>query len=168
MTRWTGEKTISGKKISNLTCHIKSCHEIQYGNEIAPQYNFKFALKRLKKIQSFCEIVTVNGRPFSLLLDTGFQFSQEDDMNALETAGFGIHLDKNFIELKAYIKNVSDQIRNKIKKVLKDRFVSLMLDIATKNRKSVLGISVQFLKNDKIEIRTLGHIVLTKYIEIYC
>lgn len=37
-----------------------------------------------------------------------------------------------------------------------------MLDIATKNRKSVLGISVQFLHDDKIAIRTLGHIVLTK------
>lgn len=133
-----------------------------YMNQIAPQNKVNFAMKRLKKIQSFCEIIAVDGRPFAWLLGTGFMHSQEDDLNELASAGFGISLDKNFTELKSYIKKIATEIREKIKNELKGRFVSLMLDIATKNHKSVFGISIQFVQNDEIEIRTLGLIVLHK------
>lgn len=156
------EKFLLGKQQTNLTTHLIKCHNPVYIRKVAPQLQLPFAMKRLKKIQSFCEIITVDGRPFAWLLGTGFLHSQEDDFNELANAGFNIYLDDKFMELKPYIKKVADKIRHDIKIELKNGFVSLMLDIATKNHRSVLGISVQFVKNDETAIRTLGHIVLKK------
>lgn len=154
------EKLLSGKNTTNLTKHIKAVHAKIYCEEISPDYHF--AMERLKKIQSFCEIVAVDGRPFNWLLTPGFLHSQEDDLNEISEAGLGITMNKNFDELKSYIKNVAVKIRDNIKAELKNIFVSLMLDIATRNYKSVLGISIQFVKDDKIEIRSLGIITLNK------
>lgn len=104
----------------------------------------------------------MDGRPFAWLLGTGFMHSQEDDLSELANAGFGIRLDDKFTELKSYIEKAASKIRYDVKTELKDRFVSLMLDIATKNHKSVLGIAVRFVKDDEIFIRRLGHIVLNR------
>lgn len=155
-------KIVSGKQPSNLTKHLQNQHQDVYITEIAPQMQLRFAMKRLKKIQSFCEIITVDGRPFACLSGTGFLHSQEDDLNEIANAGFGIHLDEKCREIKSYIMEAAVEIRKYIRTDLKDRFVSLMLDIATKNRRSVLGITVRFINDDKIVMRTLGHIVLKK------
>lgn len=155
-------RSISGKQPTNLTKHLENQHIHVYIKEIAPQMQLQFAMKQLKKVQSFCEIITVDGRPFEWLLGTGFLHSQEDDLNELAKAGFGVQIDKNFIELKSYIKKAAIKIRHDIKMDLKDSFVSLMLDIATKNRRSIVGITVRFVRDDKIAMRTLGHIVLKK------
>lgn len=155
-------KPTSGKQPTNLTKHLESKHNDVYIKEIAPQMQLSFAMKRLKKIQSFCEIITVDGRPFAWLLGSGFLHSQEDDFNTLSNAGFGITLDDKFTELKAYIEKSAAKIRYDITLELNDRYVSLMLDIATKNHRSILGITVRFVNDDKITIRTLGHIILNK------
>lgn len=156
------EKLLSGKKTSNLTKHFKDVHQILYSTQIDPETKYHFAKKRLKKMQSFCEIIAVDGRPFNWLNGTGFLRSQEDDLNELGAAGFPIFLDKNFTELKSYIKKIAGNIRDEIKADLKDQFVSLMLDIATKNHQSVLGINVQYMKDDCIETPSLGTLIMNK------
>lgn len=156
------KKYVAGKQQSNLTKHMKKTHKDVYTTEIAPQSQLPLAMKRLKKIQSFCEIITIDGRPFSWLLGTGFLHSQEDDLNELANAGLGIHLDDKFTELKSHIEKAAANVRHEIKTELKDRFVSLMLDIGSKNNKSILGTTVRFVKDGKIVIRSLGHIVLNK------
>lgn len=156
------KKLLSGKHKSNLTTHIKLAHKDVYANHVAPQNKLYYAMKRLKKIQNFCEIIAIDGRPFSWLLGTGFMHSQEDDLNELADAGFGIQMDKNFNELKKYIKMTGAKIKEVIKGELKGRFVSLMLDIATRNNNSILGISVQFMKNNEVEIITIGMMTLKK------
>lgn len=49
-------------------------HKQVYKDEIDPDYSNEHSasLKRMKLMQNLVEIVTVNGRPFSYLLDSGF------------------------------------------------------------------------------------------------
>lgn len=67
-------KKINGGSQTNLEKHIKLMHRIKYNEAFKPGYEElrKLKLERLKLIQSFTEIVTVNMRSFACLTDTGF------------------------------------------------------------------------------------------------
>lgn len=156
----TPKKPLNGKKKWNLKKHIQSKHKDLYDSVFSIEKKLSFATKRLEMVQNFCEIVTINGRPFKYLLDSGFKKLIANEMEALYDAGFGITLDKDLSELKEYIAHVAHEIKNKIAGQINGRFLSLMLDIASKNNRSVVGISAQYNENGKIKIHTLGMIVL--------
>lgn len=74
----------------------------------------EFQEKRLKIIQSLSEIVSVNGRPFNYLLDSGLLNLLKPDLERLDNAGHGINLNKNLTEIKDYVKHVASEIRKSI------------------------------------------------------
>lgn len=152
-------KSLNGKKKSNLVTHLQKKHKDEF--EASPATLLKYKELRLEKIQAFCEIVTVNGRPFNSLLDTGFQRALRKDSEELNSVGCGINMDKNMNEVKNYVTHVATEIRNKIKNDLKNVFVSLLLDIGTKNRNSFLGICLQYMKNDIVKNITVGMVPLS-------
>jgi hypothetical protein len=154
------EKSVSGLKPGNLVSHLRHCHQIIYAEVINPKKDEKFYIrKRLKFIQNCAEIVAINGRPFTYLTDSGFSKIIEENFNDLQTAGFGVNL-QEYSELKEYIAELAEKIKIKIKTEAKGRFVSLMVDIAKKNNRSFLGISVQYLDNGVVRVRCLGTLQL--------
>lgn len=58
----------------------------QFSAGLSPPEKSAVAAKRLQMIQAFCEIVTVNGRPFEYLTDSGFQKLIKADLYDLEKA----------------------------------------------------------------------------------
>lgn len=68
-------KIVNGTKTSNLVSHLKHLHPKIYIEKINPTASDpkSIALKRLEIVQGCAEMVTVNGRPFNSLLDSGFQ-----------------------------------------------------------------------------------------------
>lgn len=51
---------------------------------------------------------------------------------------------------------MGESVRDKIKQEVSGRALSLMLDIGTKNRRSIFGISVQYIiMNGKLRIRSI-------------
>lgn len=109
------------------------------------------------------EKVTLNGRPFSSLNDSGYVKSIEDKLDVLTKAGLEIKLrDKKYSQIKKYISDAADKIKLKIKAEAHDRHVSLMIDVATKNHKSILGINLRYIIDDKIIERCIGMIHLTE------
>lgn len=140
--------------------HIKEKHKDIYDNVIDSGARSELLNKRLKMLQCFCEIVTINGRPFAALLDSGFSRLIEDEMKKLKDAGLGITLNDKFVELKAYIVHVADEVKQTIMKNVENRFVAIMLDIASKNDRSVIGIIVQYIHEDRIKNQSLGIIAL--------
>lgn len=156
----TPTKPLSGKRTWNLKRHIQVSHKDVYVTFFNSEGRLKLLTKRMKMLQNFCEIVTINGRPFASLLDSGFQKLIEDDMHELEEAGCAITLNDKFVEIKQYTKHVADEIKNTIIKKVENRFVSVLFDIASKNNRSVIGISVQFYNNGDIESHSLGIYVL--------
>lgn len=73
-------------------------------------------------------------------------------MKALKTCGLNI----THRNIHGYIKATANAIRSKIAAELKDELFGLMVDIATKNNRSILGVNTQIVLNDKIVVRTIG------------
>lgn len=126
----------------------------------APLKKFAPAKKRLEMLQSFAEIITVNGRPFEYLVDSGFQRIIKGDLELLSDGGMPINFSHHFHELKEFIADIALNIKNQIIIDLKNRHISIMMDIGSKNNKSLLGISSQCIIDDKVVIHSLGVIPL--------
>lgn len=151
-------KRLNGGKTHNLVAHIKSVHHDIYKKYIRPELDESYYKKiRLELLQNLSDIVTVSGRPFSYLNDSGFLKIIQEKLDELKNAGHGIELhSNNYEEIKNYIQLVTDKINNRIKMELNGRYFAIMLDIAKKNNKSFLGISAQYIFNGCITIRSLG------------
>lgn len=96
-------------------------------------------------------LVTIHGRPFSLIDDEAFR----DIINVVpQTEVINAHKVRDAVMIKA------DTVRNKIKNEIIGKLISLKADSATCIGRSFLGINIQFLKKEKIQIRTLGVVEL--------
>lgn len=151
-------KVLKGKYSSNLVKHVRRVHENYFKTVIQAKNNeLTMQQKRLKLIQDWVEIVTVNGRSFLHLADSGFQKVADEKLAELEDAGLRTGLDgPNFIAIKENIAYLAGEVKNKIREEINDKFVSLMIDFATKHRKSIMGVSLQFVQNGKIITRSIG------------
>lgn len=67
-----------------------------------------------------------------------------------------VHLDLSVITVKAYMMKYTSALKSEIKQEVKNTIVHIKLDLARRHRTSVLGINVQFMKDDKIVVRTLA------------
>lgn len=153
-------KPRSGKKKSNLVQHLFIVHNELYNEHVLEQIGSIAAqVMQLKLLQCMVEKVTINGRPFASLNDSGYIKSIEDKLNVLTKAGFAITLsDKKYAQVKKYISETTNKIMENIKTETKGRRISLMLDIATKNHKSILGINIRYIIDGKIVERCIGMI----------
>lgn len=146
---------INGTKQHNLSQHLKSVHLDIY-NEIGGQSKH-ISVKRLELLQNLVEMVSVNGRPFSYIFDSGFQSIIRDEVSNLNAAGCSLHLmNKNLPEVKKHLNVMAEGVREKIKQEVRGRALSLMMDIGTKNHRAIFGISVQYIANGKLRTRSIG------------
>lgn len=153
-------KPLSGKSKPNLRSHMLKSHPKLFVEFCAPLKKFPLAKKRLEMLQSFAEIITVNGRPFESLVDCGFQRLIKSDLELLSDGGMPINFSHNFQELKEFIADIALNIENQIMKDLKNRHIAIMMDIGSKNNKSLLGISSQCIIDGEVVIHSLGVIPL--------
>lgn len=154
-------KNINGKQPSNLTTHLKRSHKDIYDTKIC--INKNYAAKRLKLLQLCVEKVTINKEPFKNILKSAFQKLIAKKLDKLNAAGHSLNLtDKNLPEVKNHIRETASKIRDCIASEVKGRMISVMVDIASKFSRSVLGISIQYIKDGKHTIRTIVLIELTE------
>lgn len=152
-------KNYSRKKKSNLVTHVRSMHsDIFNGSDRSGKIKLQKERLSMDNVQSLSEIVSVNGRTFTHLLDSGLLKIMRKDLERLDNAGYGITLNKNCLEIKEYLKHMSSEIQRMIGDEAKNRMLSLLIDIGSKNRLSILGIRIQFMNNDGIQNRTIGMI----------
>lgn len=152
----------NGTKVSNLTLHLKKKHKKLYYDEIETNFKEPIQVKRLRLLQNAVEIISVNGRPFNYLLDSGYQAGIRNKLHKLQRAGIGLDFSDHFVEIKEYLSKMAENVRIVIKKELKMKPISLMADICTKNNRSMFGLSAQFIVDGKVQIRSLGLIELDK------
>lgn len=151
----------NGQKEWNLVVHLAKRHNEIF--ESAFDQKEPTSIKRLKLLQNCTEIVTVNGRPFSYLSDSGFKNIIEDKLVELKFAGKGLNLsDPTFPEVKGYLKQSAQKIRDIIRDEVKGRSLSLMVDAVTKHHRSILGVSLQYAANGDLKIRSIGMIEIKK------
>jgi len=101
------------------------------------------------------ELTTVNGRPFSMLEDSGFQTILNPILKALgENQSINRH---NIIQ---HISEAANSIRNEIICLTKNKLISLKIDGVTRKERSILGINVQLMVDDKLVVKTLAMVEL--------
>lgn len=149
---------ICGNKITssrpyNLKRHLKSNH---------PDFKDSFIENdpRIDNIQNeilnaWSEIVTINGRPFSMINDSGMQ-KLMDLLLSLNDKLTERKIQIDVPKIKECVINVSDKMKKQIMDETKDRLISLALDICTKCGRVILGINIQYMWNGRVVVRTLG------------
>lgn len=156
-------KIVNGTKTSNLTSHIEHVHSEIFYEKIKLINKEALAVKRIRILLNATEIVTVNGRPFNLLLDSGYKAGIERKLQKLKEAGIGIDFSNPELkQIKQYIHDIAEKVRKKIEFEVKNKMLSILVDITTRNGRSIFGISVQFIVEKKVIVRSLGLIELTK------
>lgn len=156
---------LKGTKLSNLVVHFKNCHSDIYNSDIVCNVGLKeMAIERLKLLQQCVEMTTVNKEHFSILTKSAFQKIIAPQLEKFAKAGMPLNLTaKNLEPVKEHISLVAENIREALRAELSDRFIALMLDVGSKNRRSILGISVQFIDDDgNVQIRSIGMVKLNQ------
>lgn len=152
---------LNGTKAHNLVSHLNNIHREKF-NLIADQKN-DISAERLQFLQNIVEIVTVNGRPFSSIHDSGFKSIIGDKLKEFDAAGCTLNLsDRNLSEVKEKLSEMASRFRKRIKEETRGRALSLMIDIGSKNRRSIFGVSIQYMMNGKLRVRSIGMIELLK------
>ncbi|XP_011172858.1 uncharacterized protein LOC105205238 [Solenopsis invicta] len=109
-----------------------------------------------RDLENSCiDLVTVNGRPFSILNDSGFLNIVNPIKQALEQTRketFSITPES----IKKKVAEEASNIRREISEEVKNNMVSIKIDAATHLDRLFLGINVQYIKSSKILLRTLG------------
>lgn len=156
-------RLVSGKQPSNLTAHVKTLHETFYETHIRPPVNNEtaMAIKRLEFIQDCAELIAMNGCCFAILAKSGFRHLIADKIAVLVDAGYASgSAAPDYPAVRENITYLASQVEEKIKNEVKDKYISIMVDTATKNGKSFLGLSIQFVHDGQIVVRSLGIIEL--------
>lgn len=153
-----------GKKRSNLVSHLFCSHRTVHDEHLLTKIDPIAAEKmQIKLLQCMVEKVTINSRPFVSINDSGYVKSIQDKLDVLKETGFEIKMnDKKYTQVKSCISETTNRIKEKIKTEVKGRQISVMLDIATKNHHSILGINVRYIINGKIIERCVGMLPLTE------
>lgn len=153
------KKICNGSQSTNLTVHIKQKHKDFFAKNIkCPVIDpKKYAVKRLKCIQNCAEMISINGRAFKSLSDSGFKKLIGNKINKLRRAGYGKGLRApTYTAVKKHIKYQAKRVKEEIIKEVKGKFVALMVDTASRNNRTFIGLSLQYIVNGRLIIRCIG------------
>lgn len=152
------EKNVNATKAANLTSHLKS-HPDEYAAVCFDDLTIEH--KRLNLLLNCVELVSVNGRAFKCLNDSAVHKMNAEILSELKTAGRPLDLtNPHLYEVKNELKKIAEEIRGKIAKEVKNRALSLLVDIVTKRGRSILGVSLQYIINKNVKIRSVAMIEL--------
>lgn len=150
----------NGTKPSNLLSHLQRMHKDDYLSFIDAK-NTPLQVQRLELLQNLVEMVALNGRPFTIIHDSGFQAIIRRTLEKLDAGGFGLSLSHhNFPEVKKHMHEMATKVRDKLKEEFRGRAISLLADIVTKNCRSIFGFSAQLLLDGEHKVRSIGMIEL--------
>lgn len=145
--------SLCGKKPSNLQRHVRLCHTDFVGNIIENRAEINIPLEALLNI--CVEMITVDGRPFSIFNDSGFKKIFDLLLQLIkQKEGKSYHINKP--KIISHLQSIRDEIKNKIIEESRQKLISIQLDIATRNKRAILGINMQYFVDKKKAVRTLA------------
>ena len=105
-----------------------------------------------KPLENAClELVTINGRPFKLMDDSGFR----KILNLL-LEGMRANFTVKAENIREKNGEKANDVRNRIKLEVEGKLASLKADVAAYRDRSILGVNSQFISDGKIYVRTLA------------
>lgn len=149
-------KKLNGNNQGNLVSHLQGQgHEEIYKKISKPKQSIEQIRRHF--LLDCVEMVTINGRSFSHLYDSALLSMLKPTLDELASAGRKVNLtDPHLTEVKEYLLDISQKVRQMIRCEVKDRPLSLMIDIVSKRGRSLLGFSLQYIINGKLKTRSIG------------
>lgn len=159
-----------GKHANNLCKNIYGKHK-QISNELKEKRR-QFAIARDKLINcaekryvsvkierselllGCLELTTIDGRPFTILNDKGFQRILRPIIDELRSNGVSVPLNPEHIKRKA--NEMQEIVKGRIRSEMKGKLLSLQLDLTRHLQRSILGVNVQSFVDNKLVVRTLA------------
>lgn len=141
------------QKPSALIRHFTQKHPSKL-KDVTYSREKNLAWLRLSTIYTCVKHVTICGRPLISINDESFQEFLQERLKKLEGTPHALTI--NVQVVKGYVNECAKKLRDRIKKEIEDKVVSLMLDVATRLNRSILGISLQTILNGEIIVRTIG------------
>lgn len=115
----------------------------------------KIEISKQILIDACVELVTVNGRPFTLMEDSGFKKILDPiKRGILKKTKEDFSLTAESIQ--KYISKEASALRQQIINEVKNTMVSVKIDGVSRLDRSFLGINIQYVRNGKIVLRTLA------------
>lgn len=148
------KKEYDGKTSSNLATHLKLKHPYIY-YKVIDKNSTEIEKERYILVQNMAEMITLGGRPFEVLWDSGFQMIIRDKLDKFAASGCPLSFEHNLVEVKDYIQVAGGAVRDLIKKEVRGKALSLIVDIGTKNNRSIFGVSLQYIHNGKLRNRAI-------------
>lgn len=152
------KKRLAGKQKNNCERHLRLIHKMvnfmaQKTMTTDAEITLKIKMSPATIYRSWVERVAVNGRTIGCMEDSGSKLLTDPLLKAFELAG--VRVDVSIPTLKTYLDKYAEEVKSKIREEVKDTIVHVKLDLARRLRRSILGVNIQFMKNDKIVVRTL-------------
>lgn len=135
---------------SHLIRHLRKVHPSKL--EEIRQNTSQFI--RLSTIYLCVEHVTISGRPLSSIEDSPFRQLLKDRLCLLNQSDVhALSIDSELIINE--IHKVANNIKATIRKEVEGKHITLMVDIAGRQHRSILGVSLQVFVDDKVKIFTI-------------
>lgn len=127
-------------------------------NLLNPEVEIRVKVKPDDIWDACVDLITANALPLSIVESSAFQKILKPYVTALKLKGIDLIINRH--NIKDRIAERAEKIRELLRRETKNKVLSLMLDIATRYNRSVLGINIGFMNDGKIQIRTIGMLVL--------
>lgn len=151
--------TLHSNRPYNLKRHIERVHPDFAAKIIVNECNLNLSATYV--LNCCVEMLTINGRPFACLADSGFLKLINPCLDFIAKKSgekISISLDK----VKDQMQIISGKIREEIIKQTKYTLISVLIDIATRCNRAFLGVNIQYILNGRIVVRTLKMLRLTE------
>lgn len=141
----------ANKQIINSEADQSSANivETTEQNNVDDSIIVKLKISKSEVIAGFVDLVTLNGRPFIAVEDSGLNKIAGPILKAL-------NLTINSENIKNHIVEAAQILRNKIRDEVKDKMVCIKTDSATRLDRNFLGVNIQYIHNAKLQLRTLA------------
>lgn len=134
----------------------KSSHLIQTNlNNMLVKKKISIEMTKQNVIDACVELVTINGRPFTLIEDSGFKKLLEPILE-----GFNDKFSINSQNIRNQISPAAQRVRQEITNIVKNRLLSLKMDCVTRHDRSILGVNIQIIHDDTLILKTLAMVEL--------
>lgn len=145
--------------------HLKGVHKDVYeavntmkSKQTSKTCDIKIVESPAKIWHAILQLVIFCALPFSIVQEWGFQLLIKPYVTAFKSTNSNFSVGRTSIRTK--ISEQANQIKQIIIKEVKGKMICLLLDIASRYNRSVLGISIVFYDNGQLNTRTIGMITL--------
>lgn len=93
---------------------------------------------------------------------SGIRGFANDELEVLQACGFGQKLSApHFVAVKTQIRQLKNAIKEEIKREVQGKMIAAMADSATLHNKSIFAISIQYIHEQKLKIRSIAMMTLS-------